>query len=226
MTSVTVSTYGFCVTAPRRTQAQRRQTTRARLLDAAVQCLIERGYAETTTSQVQAFAEVSRGTLLHHFPTKVDLLVGAVRHLAQRRLEEFARELAAVPEGADRIDALVDLAWRNLASPAFWAALELWTAARTDATLRDALMPVEKEIFAQIDLRLREMLAEEYGDDPRVPTLVQLTIDVLTGLVMSTVVSGDVSYRELLLRRWKRALEILLGRRDPDTLVERTRRPR
>lgn len=205
---------------PRRTQAERREATRTKLLDAAVQCLIERGYAETTTSEVQLRAEVSRGTLLHHFPTKVELLVGAVQHLAGRRATQVNRELAALPPSADRLDAAIDLAWAQLSSPLFWAALELWTAARTDEELRGALVPVEKEIFALMHDTLRAILYESFPDDPRVPTVVEFTLDVLTGLVMSTIVSGDVGQRELLVRRWKRAVPILLGAHDPDTLVE------
>ena len=45
----------------RRTQAERRETTRTKLLDAAVECLTERGYAATSVVDVQQRAGVSRG---------------------------------------------------------------------------------------------------------------------------------------------------------------------
>ena len=51
--------------------------------------------------------------------------------------------------------------------------------------------------------------------------MVQLSFEVLTGLALTGIVSGDLAYREVLIRRWKRAAAVLLGRRDPDTLVER-----
>src|SRR6187402_1697681 len=65
-----------------RTQQQRRDETRRALLDAAVESLIEVGFARTTTLEVQRRANVSRGALLHHFPSKAELLVAAVDHLA------------------------------------------------------------------------------------------------------------------------------------------------
>ena len=210
---------------PRRTQAQRRETTRSRILDATVQCLVERGYAETTTSEVLALADVPRGTLLHHFPTKVDLLVAAVQHLSRRRLDALSAELATVPAatggGTDQVDALIDVLWRHFSSPLFWAALELWTAARTDADLRAALMPVENEVFGVLHEQARHLLEQSAPGDPRLATVVQLSFEVLTGLAMTGIVSGDLARREVLIRRWKRAATILLGRRDPDTLVER-----
>src|SRR3954470_14576480 len=79
-----------------RTQQQRRDETRRALLDAAVQSLIEVGFARTTTLEVQRRAQVSRGALLHHFPSKAELLVAAIDHLAEiraRELKAFASQL-------------------------------------------------------------------------------------------------------------------------------------
>src|ERR1043165_7905892 len=92
------------VRAPR-TQQQRRDETRRALLDAAVESLIEVGFARTTTLEVQRRADVSRGALLHHFPSKAELLVAAVDHLAEMR----ARELKSLssqlpPEGVEPPD--------------------------------------------------------------------------------------------------------------------------
>ncbi|MBG0567265.1 TetR/AcrR family transcriptional regulator [Actinoplanes aureus] len=215
----------------RRTQAQRSEATRAKILDATVQCLVERGHAETTTTEVLARADVPRGTLLHHFPTKVDLLVAAVQHVARRRLDGLAAELAAAElatasAGTDRLDALIDILWRHFSSPLFWAALELWNAARTDAELRGALVPVEKEVFGVLHAQSRALLEESMPGDPRLATVVQLSFEVLTGLAMTGIVSGDLARRELLIRRWKRAAAVLLGRRAPETLVERPAKER
>src|SRR3954470_20396973 len=91
------------VVRPPRTQQQRREETRRALLDAAVESLIEVGFARTTTLEVQRRANVSRGALLHHFPSKAELLVAAVDHLAEMRAREmksFASQLP--PERAER----------------------------------------------------------------------------------------------------------------------------
>ncbi len=204
----------------RRTQADRRDAMRTRILDAALDSLVESGYAETSTSAVQKRAGVPRGTLLHHFPTKVDLLVGAIQHLADRRIEQLARDFASMPESPDRIRVAVDLAWRIFSGPSFWAALDLWAAARSDADLRAALLPVESQIFQIVHVRLKNIFEEGFPDDPRVPTLVEFTVEVATGLSMSILMSGDVGKGELLIRRWRRAVAILLGELDPSELIE------
>ena len=61
---------------PRGPNAERRADTRAKIMDAAVRCLAQYGYAATSTPLVARTAKVSRGSLLHQFPTKVDLVSG------------------------------------------------------------------------------------------------------------------------------------------------------
>ena len=67
----------------------RSRATRQRLLEAAVACLAERGWAGSTVSVVAEHAGVSRGAAQHHFPTREDL-VDAV----------YASELDAVTASA------------------------------------------------------------------------------------------------------------------------------
>ncbi len=77
-------------TSPRRSQQERSATTRARVVEATVTSLVELGYAATTISRVQERAGVARGTLLHHFPHRADLLVAVVEDVADRRLHVLA----------------------------------------------------------------------------------------------------------------------------------------
>ena len=197
--------------APRRTQAERRETTRTRILECTADALLERGYAATTISEVQERAGLARGTVQHHFPTRAELLIAATTHVVDERLERFRHELSLVSADQDRIQAMVDLAWRDLNGPAFFTALELWVAARTDADLRDRLVQEERRVFAEMRGLYAEMLGAAYADDPRTETLVEFTVDVLTGLSLTTMLTGHLGERDAMLRRWKRALAVLFG---------------
>lgn len=199
-------------TLPRRTQAERRATTRARILTCTADCLVERGYAATTISEVQERAGLARGTVQHHFPTRAELLVAATTHVVETRIEQFRREAElGPPAGQDRMAMLVDLVWRDLNSPTFFAALELWVAARTDADLREALVQEERRLFAAMRSVYAEVLGEPQASDPQTEMLVEFTIDLLTGLSMTTMLTGVLGEREGVLRRWKQALAVLSG---------------
>lgn len=195
----------------RRTQAERRATSRARILDATAECLVERGYQATTISEVQQRTGLARGTIQHHFPTRAELLVAAISHLVDARIERFRDDASRIAPGTDRMQAVVDLIWRDLTSPIFFAGVELWVAARTDPDLRTALLPEEKRLFSAMREVYATTLGEPYASDDRVETLVEFTVDLLTGLSMSTMLTGADGGREAVLRRWKRALAVLAG---------------
>ena len=110
------------MTSVRRSQAERSAATREALLDAAIECLIDEGYASTTTSAVAVRAGLSRGAHLHHFQTRTALVGAAVEQLATRWMGELREATATLPDGPDRTRAGLDLLWAHYASPMFQAA--------------------------------------------------------------------------------------------------------
>ena len=100
---------------------------------------MELGFVGTTTTEVTRRAGVSLGAMLHHFPTKADLLAAAVGHVMQRRQDEFRKAMTNVGRDMDRLDAAIDLMWEAFNGPTFHAWLELWVAARTDPELAEAV---------------------------------------------------------------------------------------
>ena len=146
----------------RRTQAERRAATRSALVTATVECLVELGYAHTTTQEVQRRAGVSRGALTHHFTSKAELMLAAVDHLYDGFSESVRKAAAELPlEPSTRVRLGIEIVGQRFHGPLFVAAMELWTAARTDAELRAALLPHEKRLGAQ----LRELAMEVFGDE-------------------------------------------------------------
>jgi len=144
---------------------ERSVATRAALLDAAIDCLVDRGYAATTTIETARRAGVSRGAQLHHFPTKAQLLATAVEHLFDRRRAEFREAFAAIDPAADRIDAAIDLLWSLFQGPAFVAWTELWVAARTDPELAATVTAVERRFTAETAALFAEIFPAQPGGD-------------------------------------------------------------
>jgi AcrR family transcriptional regulator len=188
----------------RRSQQDRSLATQRRLLDATIGCLVDVGWSGTTTTLVAERAGVSRGAQLHHFPTKHQLVLAAVAHLLHRRAEEVAAEAASLPAlpVRERVDRVVDLLTASFTGPLFAAALELWVAARTDPTLREALVPVE----AQFGRDLHRLAVRLLGADesrPGVRQAVQATLDLVRGLGVANLLTDDAARRAALLATWK-----------------------
>lgn len=190
---------------PRRTQQERSGETRARLLDAAFDCLLEHGYGATSVGAVQQRAGVARGTLLHHFPTRSSLMAGVVEDVVDRRLALLAAADQSERAAPRTWEEVVDLIWHELRSPAFAVALELWVAARTDAALREALLPLQERIFLTVHRGVTGLVGE---DHPRTPLLVQFTIDLLTGSHLAGILHPRTG-TDVVVDAWKQALHTL-----------------
>ena len=200
-------------------QQERSRVTQQRLLDATVDCLVEYGWAGTTTTLIAERAQVSRGAQLHHYPTKTALVLAAVTHLTQRRAAEIRAEAQAEsalsPDG--RVGRVVDLLAAAFTGPLFIAAIELWVAARTDPELRAALEPLE----ARIGRDMHHLAVSLLGADesrPGVRQAVQATLDLLRGLGVANLLTDDRQRRDALLVGWKRQLvdQLLLAQPVPD----------
>ncbi len=184
-------------------------STRERILNAAVQSLIEKGAARTTTLEVQRLAEVSRGALLHHFPTHAELLSATVADLVRRNEQsvfEMQEKLQGAPEAVERAIRALAL---MMAQPAFMAELELWALARTDEGLRDALRLVERDARKESERVLRTLFAP-VAERPGHDVVIAMTTDFLRGFVLSSVLRRNPVRRQQMISNWIRATQILL----------------
>jgi AcrR family transcriptional regulator len=193
-------------TGARVPQEERTRAMRARLLDATVELLVERGFAGTTTTLVSERAGVSRGAQLHHFPTKNDLVFAAVSHVTEARGAELAAAAARIPAGAPRTRAVLGMLAEHFTSPVFTAALELWVAARTDPDLLAEVAPLEQRVGRETHRLTVDLLGADESR-PGVRELVQATLDLVRGLGLASTISDDTRRRNRILDRWAEVLE-------------------
>lgn len=192
-------------THERTPQSERTRAMRLRLMEATIDCLVEYGWAGTTTTIVSRRAGVSRGAQLHHFPSKLDLVVASVEHLMARRGEEIEHIADGLSEGA-RTRATLDVLAQMFDSPVFFAALELWVAARSDEELRATVAPLER----RIGRRTHEQAVVLFGVDEsrgRNRQLIQATLDLMRGLGLASSLSDDTARRAGILDAWALTLD-------------------
>jgi AcrR family transcriptional regulator len=177
-------------TRTRRTQAERSSATREALMEATISCLVEDGYANTTTARVAERAGVSRGAHLHHFQTRQALVAAAIEHLAARRGAELMAAADDLPSGRQRVVKSLDLMWSSYASPLFQAALDLWSDARTDPELRAHLTKVERELDRQT-LTLARRLFPDLATHPNFEGLIEMIVATVRGLALLDTLHPD-----------------------------------
>lgn len=166
------------------TQGERRTATRAALVDAALDCLVDHGVAGTTTAAVCARAGVSSGALFNHFPSKAALLgAAAERVLAAATADYVARFTVGADGSGDVLGDAVRLLWQIHAEPRLSAVLELFVSARTDSDLAAALWAVNEPHTARV-LDVARHLLPEYADHPQFEATFDLVISAVVGVAL------------------------------------------
>jgi AcrR family transcriptional regulator len=181
----------------RRTQAERRATTRRALLDATLQELDAVGYANLTTASVVARAGVTRGAQAHYFATKADLVVQALRHITDQLIAEL---IAQPPKRSSSVreqyELLLNRLWELNAGIASTALIELWVASRTDTELAEHLDRFQKEISRHL-VETAETVAPEFTALPEAPHLLINGFAIIRGLWLMRAVTSERRIRRL-----------------------------
>ena len=182
--------------------------TRARILNVAMRLFAEAGYHPTTNAVIAEAAELTRGAMLYHFPTREALMEAAIPHIQSERARLFEAAASQMSPGADRTDHAIDAYWRLLHEPAFIAFAELEAAARTDASLRERLRSAQEAFDrAQVGENLFGLV--QAGEGARFQASRDLARFVLEGLAKAHLADDADGRTERLLAVVKRAAHIL-----------------
>jgi AcrR family transcriptional regulator len=169
---------------PRLTQDEKTAETRRRLLDAAIGCLIDRGYANTTTSEIAERAGLSRGAQLYHFPKKEELLTSAVEHLYQLMFGEMKEKVSRLTNEDDRRAMAIDLMW-EIANGRFMTAwIEICVASRTDSYLRQSVSAAKDRAGELIDRSFRELFPRPAGAPAEYDLIPEVVLLILQGMAL------------------------------------------
>lgn len=190
--------------------AERTAAMRVRLIDAAIDCLTRLGYGATTLQAVTDTAGVSRGAVLHHFPTRVDLMIAVAEYAAGKQNRQVARLLAPTEPGMDRFLAITMATWDAMVRPPSVALIEIMMGSRSDPELA-ARFPA---VNAALEKYQREGVWEQaqsagITDKAAIEAMVHLHNAAMRGLVLDLMFSGDGKRAETAMKmlvRYKKQL--------------------
>ncbi|WP_162932622.1 TetR/AcrR family transcriptional regulator [Solimonas sp. K1W22B-7] len=191
----------------RRTQAERSDAMRQRLVDATLDCLAADGYAGATIGKIAARAKVSHGATGHHFETKSDLIVAAAEELILRTSQLLEDLVRGMEEGDDRLAALTNALWAKLHSqPAMRAYLELTVAAQRDKPLAKALGALEGRTAVMFEQGANLLFEARPGVKESPHSLFVLTRSLLLGLAVQFHSGGNDGFMREQIDAWVRMM--------------------
>lgn len=193
---------------------QQKQATRARILSSAVTCVMDLGVARTTTLEVQRRAAVSRGALLHHFPTHADLLCAVVDAIVVRNEDAVRKHLRRKAKRGDPVEDAIHTLVDSMREPSFLAELELWVVARTDTELREALVAAERKALRD-RMRVLDEIFAPLSAFPAYELVVSTSTEFVRGLAVSGILRSNPQSVKALTQQWIWAVRQLLPLKPP-----------
>jgi AcrR family transcriptional regulator len=187
-----------------RTQAERSTDTRERVIEAAIQCIVEDGYKNATVTRIAALSGVSWGGIQHQFGNKAAIIQAVLDHT----LDEFLVAVQGISTQEDqletRVRVLLEGAWRMVNRPGFLAFLEIVLshrhvprrenpAMRYTTRIWKVLIAVWNHLFGALDL-----------SEEQVQTARRVTFTTLSGMAIESIIRTDRP-------SFERPLEVLQG---------------
>lgn len=194
-------------------QAEKSAMTRNAILEAAIQCFIDLGYANTTTALIAEYAGVSRGAMMHHFPSRASVLKATIEYLHDKRLTEFSKTMSNIddPEKIltrDRVEQFVKAAWEYVNQPFSIAFMEVLMASRSDEELREVLDPLEKEYEKQFLITVKAVFPH-WQDLEILETANDIVHFMLSGMALNQIKIHKQSRTTRILNFLTESLETL-----------------
>lgn len=144
---------------PSRTRrlTKRGATTRDKILESTITCIVRMGYTATSIEDVLIQSGLSRGSVLHQFPNRVALMVATAEKAMQRVITITRSRTDAIVDPVERLCDYARIMWETQLEAESLALTDILLAARWDqeveAELRLVTAKVEQEVHDEF-LRL------------------------------------------------------------------------
>jgi AcrR family transcriptional regulator len=196
----------------RRSQEERSADTRARLRAATLETLLDYGYARTSTVEICKRAGLSRGAMLHHYPTKTDLIIDTARHRFERARVEMEQLALGFGRGELTIDAFIAGMWEQVFPvQSVVLTLETLVAARADPELDRVIGGFLADMLKGYEAVATTAFAQTGFSAEQRHVLVLLTACTVRGLRYQQLMHSPPEVVALVRQALKYSLESVLA---------------
>lgn len=188
---------------PRRTQAERSETTRRQLLEAAVKLIRKNGFGRLRTVEVADLAGVSRGALMHHFPSKHKLVVAVLNYVNEITLtQSMRRAQSARHDGGDPIESVIRDARDFFFGDYFLIELSIAMSDESTRRLRRETQEFVRQSRFSIEASWLDTLVSTGIPEQLAKDVLSLTLSVVRGYSVRMLLEKDPEQFSRVLGVW------------------------
>jgi len=190
----------------RQNQEERSRQTQARVTQATIECILQKGIRATSTVDVARLAGVSRGALVHHYPSKTLLMQAALEDLLSREVESVREMAVKVKAGELNFDSLLKALHEHFKGDLYMVTLEYLTNARTDPDIMKVLIPLAAKFNDSLEQIWEQLVASSKHTSHQNRVALNATLCMMRGIGAQSIWRDDPElYRDMLLF-WKETL--------------------
>ncbi len=171
------------------------ESTPARVVDAAIACILEEGFYRASSNEIARRAEVTWGVIQYHFGTREALLLAVLQRAAAELQHDLGETTLDGATLAERIDQLAELVWGYYARPEFLAymqvMLNLSHDPTTEAQTRAAMDENQLHMAKSLPKLLRDVIGDAAPEDH--PDRTKLSTYVFAALRGMAIDQGHVA---------------------------------
>ena len=194
----------------RKTQAQRREETRAKLVQGAVDLLKKKRYAGFRVADVTTMSGVSRGAQSHYFPMKDDLVIEALEFVFKETQANALTKIAKAKAHPDQLlQALIADSKDFFLGDNFYLSLDLMMVGG-DEPLGQAVQQLAQNYRVSVENAWREIFKESGYSASTADEVVSLTFCVVRGLSIRKIIGPDTARIPHMIKLWKQQATLLL----------------
>lgn len=190
----------------RHIQEEKSRQTQARITQATIECILVKGIRDTSTVDVARQAGVSRGALVHHYPSKTSLMQAALEDLLNREVGSVRDMAMRVKAGELNFDNFLKSLHEHFKGDMYMVTLEYLTNARTDAAIMEVLVPLAARFNDSLERIWEQLVASSEHSSHEKRVALNATLCMMRGMGAQSIWRNDPElYRDMLMF-WKQTL--------------------
>jgi AcrR family transcriptional regulator len=195
----------------RRTQSERSEETRDRLLKAALEVLAELGYAGFTVAEVATRAGVSGGARVHHFRSKADLTLAAREYAHKQALEAGLAVTRSPAALKDPLGTFIRTSEALYFSRQFTVSTELIIGVQGQPEHLATIAQIMDKYRSTINKAWLAVFVKAGIPNATAREVIELTLFLLRGMGVNAILLGDSQHHKSSLKAWYTIAEKLIA---------------
>lgn len=179
--------------AIRPTQAERTAISRDKVIRAAIQCLVERGYAATSITMIAKTAKISIGRMQHHFATKAEIMAAVIDFVHQQNNKFLSTRKLKGGDPATRVVEYVRLLQTTFEMDYVPATIEIRMAMRGDRELAAAVEPKFRQYDTRSFADIEDLLMAAGMAQDKAHAWMRLIISAVRGMAVERIANYQIA---------------------------------